>query len=136
MWIASLITPTQVPGSNSPIFLEELDCTSTDTDILQCNAFSARGIHSCTHSQDVSVRCTGKDYQIILPQVNSLLKISDIDECLEGGPCDETCTNSDGSFQCSCRPCDHICTNNVGSFECSCRAGYLLHSNGTNCLGQ
>ncbi len=61
---------------------------------------------------------------------------SDINECLEGGPCAETCTNSEGSFQCSCRPCDHICTNNVGSFECSCRAGYLLHSNGTNCLGE
>ncbi len=59
-WIASLIVPTRTPGSSSPIFLEELDCTPTDTDILQCNAFSARGLHSCSHSQDVSVRCTGK----------------------------------------------------------------------------
>lgn len=33
-----------------------------DTDILQCNTFSARGIHSCNHSQDVSIRCTGRVY--------------------------------------------------------------------------
>ena len=53
---------TQPTGAdfNRPIFLEQLDCGSSDSDILQCNRFSSLGIHSCTHSQDVSVRCTGK----------------------------------------------------------------------------
>ncbi len=46
-----------------PIFLESLDCRSTDRDILLCNSFSlARGITSCSHSQDVGVRCTGKSF--------------------------------------------------------------------------
>ena len=57
---ASSVIPTRMPGENSPIFLEQLDCTSSDTDLLQCNSYSdANGIHTCTHSQDVSVRCTG-----------------------------------------------------------------------------
>ena len=63
--LASLIVPTQVPGSNSPIFLEDLDCTAMDTDILECDAFSATGIHSCNHSQDVSVKCTGMEFLLL-----------------------------------------------------------------------
>lgn len=59
-FIASVVIPTLIPGENSPIFLEELDCTSTDTDLLQCNSYSDQGIHSCDHTQDVSVRCTGE----------------------------------------------------------------------------
>lgn len=51
---------TQTFGRNSPIFLEQLDCTSLDEDLLQCNSLSATGIHNCTHSQDVTVMCTGK----------------------------------------------------------------------------
>lgn len=31
-------------------------------------------------------------------------------------------------------PCDHICTNTIGSFECSCDEGYAL--NGTICNGE
>ena len=57
---ASMVVPTQVHGADSPIFLEQLDCDATDSDLLQCNRFSAKGIHSCTHAQDVSVRCTGE----------------------------------------------------------------------------
>lgn len=47
-------------GQNSPIFLEQLDCTSLDEDLLECNSFSTTGIHNCTHLQDISVMCTGK----------------------------------------------------------------------------
>ena len=32
--------------------------------------------------------------------------------------------------------CEHICTNTVGSFECSCNSGYRLDDNGRNCLGR
>lgn len=56
-----MVVSTQVFGENSPIFLEALDCTSADTNLLQCNSVSVPGIHSCTHSQDVSVRCTGEE---------------------------------------------------------------------------
>ena len=60
MYSASIVVATQVLGDNSPIFLEQLDCTSSDSNLLECNSFSARGIHSCTHQQDVSVQCTGE----------------------------------------------------------------------------
>ena len=31
--------------------------------------------------------------------------------------------------------CSQICTNTEGSFECSCREGYVLDNDGQNCLG-
>lgn len=43
---------------------------------------------------------------------------ADIDECLQ---------NNGG--------CDHTCTNTFGSFECSCDQGYDLDENGLTCQG-
>ena len=31
--------------------------------------------------------------------------------------------------------CEHTCTNTVGSYQCSCNTGYYLESNGYNCTG-
>ena len=31
--------------------------------------------------------------------------------------------------------CSHNCTNTEKSFECSCRDGYMLDSDGKNCSG-
>ena len=58
-----MVIPTELDrvNFNRPIFLEELDCTTTDTDILLCNSYSRLGINSCNHAQDISVRCTGKE---------------------------------------------------------------------------
>ena len=99
---------------------------------------------------------------------------SDINECLSS-PCNHTCTNTAGSFVCSCNdgyelgpdglschgmtvqsliplfilccfsfldidecsttfPCSQNCTNTLGSFQCSCNSGYTL--DGTRCNGQ
>ena len=32
--------------------------------------------------------------------------------------------------------CDHSCTNTQGSFECSCDEGYILDSDDFSCLGE
>ena len=45
-----------------------------------------------------------------------MVRISDIDECMED-------------------PCDHNCTNTDGSFTCSCNNGYELDENGRSCNG-
>ena len=31
--------------------------------------------------------------------------------------------------------CHHLCNNTDGSFHCYCNPGYMLHSNGTTCIG-
>ena len=43
--------------------------------------------------------------------------ITDIDECLNS-------------------PCEHNCTNTVGSFVCSCPEKYIVANNGLTCAGK
>ena len=73
----------------------------------------------------------------------------DVDECSDGvnGGCEVYCTNTAGSYECSCpsgyrltngtacaeineceedSPCDQTCTNTAGSFVCSCGIGFTL----------
>ena len=37
--------------------------------------------------------------------------------------------------ECTSSPCDHTCTNTAGSYECSCNSGYELGSDGLSCHG-
>ncbi len=72
----------------------------------------------------------------------------DINECEENkgkGPCDQICTNKNGSFACSCQSgyelqkdkktcvdideckmklCAHTCVNYPGNYTCECLDGY------------
>ncbi|XP_033750619.1 matrilin-2-like [Pecten maximus] len=83
---------------------------------------------------------------------------TDVDECTEYGPCDQTCINNPGTYTCGCREgylldtdnvtcnaidacsdgtnggCEHVCaTTRNGAYYCLCYAGYKLASNGHNC---
>ncbi|XP_078664090.1 E-selectin-like [Branchiostoma floridae x Branchiostoma belcheri] len=82
---------------------------------------------------------------------------NDIDECsATNGGCDHVCTNTLGSFQCSCvdgfnlnadgHSCDDIdecinanggceqnCHNFIGSYLCTCGAGYTLDTDSHTC---
>ena len=52
---------------SGPIFLDALECTSSDTDLLGCGTtFTSVGLTRCNHSQDVSVRCQGITYNCTL----------------------------------------------------------------------
>jgi MYXO-CTERM domain-containing protein len=86
------------------------------------------------------------------------LGCDDIDECATNdGGCSQICTNTPGSFECSCSSgyalgsdghscedvdecatnngdCTHLCTNTPGSRACSCHPGYTLDTDGTTCL--
>ena len=33
-------------------------------------------------------------------------------------------------------PCEHSCTNTNGSFTCSCKRGFKLNADGINCVGE
>jgi len=97
---AAVLSSISASGSG-PIFLDQLDCNGTENTLLECNAFTGRGLSTCDHSQDVGVRCR------------------DISECD---------TRNGG--------CEQMCTNTIGSFNCSCGTGYLLDGNGLNCTGE
>ncbi|XP_019638158.1 PREDICTED: fibrillin-1-like, partial [Branchiostoma belcheri] len=82
---------------------------------------------------------------------------NDIDECsAANGGCDHVCTNTMGSFQCSCvdgftlnldshscddrdecavgnAGCHHNCNNIIGSYWCSCGSGYRINGDGHSC---
>ncbi len=45
-------------GSTGPIWLDQVSCDGSETDIAYC-PHSTWGGHDCNHSDDVSVRCVG-----------------------------------------------------------------------------
>ncbi|XP_055859998.1 uncharacterized protein LOC106058961 isoform X2 [Biomphalaria glabrata] len=81
----------------------------------------------------------------------------DIDECNGTNPCEQSCTNTEGSYICSCpdgyrldmsnkkscndineceertSKCEQKCTNTNGNYTCSCYPGYTVDSNGLTC---
>ena len=44
---------------DGPIFLDEVNCTGAEENILECLSVDA-GVHDCSHFQDVGVVCTGQ----------------------------------------------------------------------------
>ena len=76
---------------------------------------------------------------------NSAMSTQDVNECLvNNGGCEETCTNTLGSFQCSCDRSDlytlaadgFTCQRKyMGSFQCSCDRNdlYTLAADGFTC---
>ena len=111
-----------------PIFLENLICSGSETNVLDCRHSTPLGLSTCAHSQDAGVRCVGKAPAKLILSMNLhffyfvvilvVFIFSDINECdtINGG-------------------CEQICTNAIGSFACSCGPGYLLDVNGFNCTG-
>ena len=59
--------------------------------------------------------CTGTAFQI---KVCTLIFTTDVNECL---------TDNGG--------CNHTCTNTLGSYNCSCYDGYLLSEDLSSCIG-
>ncbi|CAI8021725.1 Fibrillin-2 [Geodia barretti] len=84
------------PYGSGPIFLDNLDCDGSEEGVLNC--LYSVGVHSCSHDQDVAVKCV--DRNECLPDNGYY-----VDECGESqGPCHKnaTCTNTNGSFICEC----------------------------------
>ena len=104
--------------------------------------------------------CSGKVLYDWLAMILSFMTI-DIDECSEGvSGCSQLCTNTIGSYTCTCRNgyqlgndnhtctdidecsvnnnggCEQTCSNTNGSYYCSCLTGYSLDDNDHNCTGK
>ena len=108
-------------SGSGPIFLDQLQCSDSDQSLLECGMGRAVGLHRCSHSMDVGIRCTGK---ISIPCFYDIFECSlliDIDECV------------DGSNTCSV---NSTCTNTVGSYQCSCFPGYQDEGMGYVCTGR
>ena len=52
---------SETSQGNGPIFLDELECAGNERSVLDCHYVI--GVHSCSHDQDIAVRCVGKYIQ-------------------------------------------------------------------------
>ena len=43
---------------SGPVFSDELECAGNEQSVLDCH--HVIGVHSCSHDQDIAVRCVGK----------------------------------------------------------------------------
>ncbi len=120
---AAFLPRGTVAQGSGPIFFSGLLCNGQESDLQDCSLYSNQPpttFSSCQHSQDVAVRCTGKNLMVpfILNYISCSI-LSDIDECAEdNGGCNQTCTNS------------------IGSYLCDCQSGYQLNQNRRGCDGE
>ena len=68
-----------------------------------------------------SLDTTAADLIISVLVTRSPLLYSDTDECSSGN---------------GLSPCQQTCTNTIGSYNCGCISGYALQINGYNCSGK
>ena len=110
----------------------------------QCVNTATSAFCSCTHiSANYGYSQIARDCIVLL------------DECAEGNPCTDICTDTVDSYECSCNEgyqltqdnncidfnecvvgnggCDQECENNMGSFECGCFEGFQLDTD-TTCI--
>ena len=45
---------------NQPIFLDQLNCDGSESNLFECGRHTGIGLHTCDHLQDVGLRCRGE----------------------------------------------------------------------------
>ena len=143
-FLASQILTSGYTVGDGPIFLSQLRCSGSEQSLLECSSGRPLGLHRCDHSMDIGLHCQGieiiihtgtRDYNYsILLLTNMLISFisclqqllylyliitSDINECAGVNNCSD----------------DSNCTNTLGSYQCSCHDGYLDEGNGYTCSG-
>ena len=57
----------EAASSSTPIWLDNLFCSSSDTTLSQCT-HNGIGVEDCDHSEDVYVSCLGSEHMYIAIQ--------------------------------------------------------------------
>ncbi|XP_033229535.1 fibrillin-1-like [Belonocnema kinseyi] len=127
------------------------------TDIDECTEGTAGCSHICQNDRG-SFHCECPTGFLLDSDSRSC---ADVDECLPNngrGPCQDTCHNLDGGYECSCMKipghklsadnhtckdidecaennagCSHICLNTPGSVFCLCPEGFYLEEHSKIC---
>ena len=45
---------------DQPIFLDQLNCDGSESELFECGRHTGIGLHTCDHLQDVGLRCRGE----------------------------------------------------------------------------
>ncbi|WAR05736.1 FBN1-like protein [Mya arenaria] len=87
-------------------------CLATPPDA--CNAINCSGAVGCTTDADNDARCFCNAGYSLIAGNNTC---TDTNEC-DNGPCSQTCSNSEGSFSCSCLTGYKLGTDRVSCTQC------------------
>lgn len=120
LFYSQVLPNVAVPKGTGPIFLTGLECTGTEGSLLECSRKlrTPPGIASgCDHAQDVGIQCNGELKRLFKKTVRKIFVSADTNECL---------VNNGG--------CEHNCTNTLGSYICSCNDGFDLEAD-MYCIG-
>ena len=107
---------------NSDYFVDTNECSSLSTNACQHNCVNTPGSYTCQCRTGFRLNangrnCTGLEYtRFIMKIILIILLCAEVHECNEGADL-----------------CEHTCTNTPGSYVCSCNPGYTLSSNGFTC---
>ena len=63
---AAILPNSEIVSGSGPIFLDQLECSDTDSYLLGCRRLRPLGLHTCDHSRDVGVACTGEKFLLRL----------------------------------------------------------------------
>ena len=58
-YAAPMILTSGFDKGSGPIFLDQLQCSGSDQSLFDCDLGQTIGLHSCNHSMDVGIRCSG-----------------------------------------------------------------------------
>ena len=73
---AKMLSGAQFDPGIGPIFLDQLDCSGSETTLLECRHFTPLGLTTCEHSKDAVVSCLGMTLAVTVLYVENVMVCS------------------------------------------------------------